>query len=56
MKLMQEKLALRDLMERHEDEEKREKGTDPDSDIGSTSDYSQVLLDILCIGVSIPCV
>ena len=60
LKLMQEKLALRDMVERYEDEEKRknceiqDQGTDPDSGIGSTSDYSEVLLDTLCIACMLP--
>ena len=50
LKLMQEKLALRDMVERYEDEEKRknceiqDQGTDPDSGIGSSSDYCEVLM------------
>ena len=50
LKLMQEKLALRDMVERYKDEEKRknceiqDQGTDPDSGIGSSSDYCEVLM------------
>ena len=49
LKLIQEKLALRDMVERYKEEERRknceklDQGTDPDSAIGLTPDYFEVL-------------
>ena len=49
LKLIQEKFALRDMVERYKEEERRkncekqDQGTDPDSAIGLTPDYFEVL-------------